>query len=185
MSALSGFAQSVAWLDWQWTWEAFWPELIAGLITFGIGIPLAFLLIRHQLGLARTREFEQFQTLAKEVRDDFVQVERTLGFWSHQVRRDEIIEPIDPPTLTWEIDESQLRFVFASNGVHHVTERAVKWFQNAVDVARKWNEERAIGPVSDGTARRASFRIEGTLVQLRAAIRDLESAAKLEKKESA
>ena len=166
-----------SWLVWDW--HQFWPQLGASLIALGAGIPLAFLVIRHELSIARKREFEGFQTLAQEVLKDFAEISRTLLVWSEQMVRGETIRPIDPPTLTWEIEESQLRFIFASRGVHHVTETAVAWYRNDVETARGWNEALRTGTVTDDIGQRTFISIQGAHTRVSAAQAELVKTAKL------
>ncbi len=162
-----------------WDWATFWPELVSGLIAFALGVYFALRLVRHELNLTRRREFEQFQNMAGQVTDDFEEAKGALEGWSEQINSHGLIGPIDPAPLTWDIDEGMLRFIFAQYGVQRSTQLAVTWYRNAIDVARKWNQELRGGNLTRETQVKTAYDVPAAIEQLRAGIAMLNERARL------
>lgn len=164
---------------WAWDWATFWPELVAGLITFAVGIPLALFLFWLQQNAGRQKDFKEFQTLAREIRDDFTELKSMLEGWPELVVARRPIVPIDPKPLTWQMDGGLVKAMFASRGVQLKTQQAVDWCVSTVDSARGWNLDLEAGTIDDRVTRKLTLQVQGSIAKLGAAIEELESTAKL------
>lgn len=163
----------------QWDWGSFWTELAAGLITFAAGIPLAFRLIRHELLLQDTRSFNDFQRLAYEITDDFSKLDQFLNDWLNQIQAMEIVGPIDPMPLTWDVDSSIVRQSFTIRGLHRTTQIAINWYYHALQAAKEWNTAIREGRENQDLASSTMLRLVGAQGKIRDAIRQIEDVAKL------
>ena len=160
----------------DWEWQTFWPELAGGLITFAVGVPFTLWLLMRQFHLEARRAFSDFRTVAGIVKDEMTGLQTALTVWCEQVTKNRPIGPIDPPALTWDIADEQVKFLFAQRGVHAATDSAVVWYRRAVEVATGWNDE-FDGGVSEGVRVDASLVLPGALSKIRHAIQQLESAS--------
>lgn len=164
-------------LTWDWDWGNFWSQFIAGLLTFGIGIPYGLVLLRLQRWLDDRKELKTFQLLATTIRDELFEADSAVEAWGEAIRRRARVAPFGAAQLTWEIDD-HTKTIFAARGVHAVTNAAVRWYRECVDHVRQWNGE-LDGEPSEDTTRRATSSIPATRAKLQAAVRALEAAAKL------
>jgi len=159
-----------------WEWQTFWPELAAGLITFGAGVPFTLWLLMRQFRLEARRAFSEFRTVANVVKNELTGLQTALTVWCEQVAKNRLIGPIDPPPLTWDIADEQVKILFVQRGAHSATESAVVWYRKAVEVATEWNDE-FDGGVSEGVRVDASIVLPGALSKIEHAIQQLESVS--------
>lgn len=162
-----------------WEWAAFWPELVAGLITFSLGVWLAFRLLRRELELGAKGKFEEFQMIARQVSDDLEHAEEALPSWNADMERGSMIGDVDPAPLTWDIVEGPLRSRFVEHKVHVSTQLAISWFRRAEKLAREWNGEVSAGKLSEVTRRTAVSHMPAALQRVRQGKKELDEAAKL------
>ncbi len=165
-------------IPFDWDWQTFWPGLAAGLITFLVGVPYAFLLLWFQHSREDRREFKRFKELAHEMLDEFAELDQALKAWGESRARGQRIVPLNAPETTWEIDDS-IRALFSSRGVQLTTHAAVSWYREAANSARDWNNEIAKGSPSDDTSRLLTSRIPAARSKIGAAIESIQKAAGL------
>jgi hypothetical protein len=151
--------------------------LVAGVITFALGVFAAYLLLHHEFAVNRRADFEEFQNLASEVNQDLLQIQALLKSWADQVKAKQRLDPIDSPRLTWDIDQTQLHFIFAKRGVQRTTQMAIDWFKQAEKLARLWNSE--LPSLTEGTQRQAMRAVSGAAEKVTAASESLRKVARL------
>jgi hypothetical protein len=116
----------------RWDWEQFWAQFVASTIVFLVGIPAAFWLLRSEFRHQDKRSFEQFQNIAGAVRDDIRVLIRYVDECWREVEQGRVVRVRDPMPLTWDINADQLKFIFAQHGVWRDTERAMRYYREAV-----------------------------------------------------
>ena len=164
-------------IEWRWDWSAFWPQLLAGLVTFFLGVVVTVILLRVESWLDARREFRRFQELARQVLKDLRDIERVVQAWSKQAEKSERLEEDDIVVLTWEVTD--VRAPFAARGVHLSIQVALNYFQEARRLAKVWNEERKSGALNEETRRRAQQAVAGTSVYVQKAIDEIEVEGRL------
>jgi hypothetical protein len=174
---LSG-AYSPLEIEFAWDWQAFWPELAAGLVTFLLGVLVTLGALRFETWLRGREAFKRFQGLAREVLKDLREIDRVIEVWAQQTERDQRLVRDGIMLLTWEVPAVQTRF--AEEGLHVTTEIAHRYFAEARKLAETWNAQLGTaGGLTDETQSRIQLAIVGTRENVKAAIQEIRNAAKL------
>jgi hypothetical protein len=115
------------------------------------------------------REFERFQLLAQDIRDDLaILLERMEDCWA-EIQGGRAAPAYPQLQLLWDVGTDQLQFVFASYGVWRKTERAIRYYRQsmaALQGTQPLNAQQVLA-------------VRGAVTLLKAAIADLEARGKL------
>lgn len=172
-------SDAIDWLDWDWDWANFWPELIAGVATFALGLLVAWYFFIRGLQEDRQKETEGFRNIARAVRSDLLDARNSLLKLKVQVDAGAEVDRVDAIPLLWELAKPELVYAFASRGLQREIHVAFTWYKRSVEAVKKYKDEKEAGNLKDATQSSAIYRITGGLAQIDHAITRVTLTAKL------
>lgn len=126
---------------WSWSWNGFWSELVAGVITFAVGIPFAIWLIERQLSAERKAADREYQRLASEVDAELAAMDAKLTLWA-EAKNGVPVAPGEDLGAVWEACAEKWS-AFVSAGAFADIRQAHRWYRAASEAAAEWNRDLA------------------------------------------